>query len=157
MNTTRRALNVTIALFVAPAWSGAALAAPNEHGHHHHHHNGPQLLGEKLKANGRHQIDRKGHHTVSVDVKDGKVAAFHVHHDTKGDVAVKKYKTSTKMAGADGYRQVVYLVAQAQDLGTVYIGYSYEDDNGDEQIYWFPYDMILDGDTGAIDYVPVED
>ena len=75
----------------------------------------------------------------------------------QGDVAVTKYKTSTKMASADGYRQVVYLVAQAQDLGTVYIGYSYVDDYGDEQIYWFPYDMILDGDTGAIDYVPEAD
>ena len=29
------------------------------------------------------------------------------------------------------------------------------DDNGDEQIYWFPYEMILDGDTGAIEYVPL--
>ena len=87
MNTTRRAVNVTIALFVASAWSGAALAAPNEHRHHHHHHNGPQLLGDKLKANGRHQIDRNGHHTVSVDVKDGKVAAFHAHHATNPQVS----------------------------------------------------------------------
>jgi hypothetical protein len=29
------------------------------------------------------------------------------------------------------------------------------DDYGDEQIYWYPYDMILDGDTGAVEYVPV--
>jgi hypothetical protein len=25
---------------------------------------------------------------------------------------------------------------------------------GNEEIYWFPYDMILDGDTGAVKYVP---
>jgi hypothetical protein len=37
----------------------------------------------------------------------------------------------------------------------VWIGYSYIDDYGNEVIYWFPYDMILDGATGAIDYVPV--
>jgi hypothetical protein len=43
---------------------------------------------------------------------------------------------------------------QDQDMGTVYIGYSYVDENGDEEIYWFPYDMIVDGDTGAVEYVP---
>ena len=34
-------------------------------------------------------------------------------------------------------------------------GYSFIDEYGDEQIYWFPYEMILDGDTGAIEYVPL--
>ena len=28
--------------------------------------------------------------------------------------------------------------AQMQDLGTEYIGYSYVDDEGNEEIYWFP-------------------
>ena len=42
-----------------------------------------------------------------------------------------------------------------QDLGTVWIGYSYIDDYGYEVIYWFPYDMIYDGDTGAIEYIPL--
>ena len=27
---------------------------------------------------------------------------------------------------------------------------------GDEVIYWFPYDMIYDGDTGAIEYIPAD-
>ena len=27
--------------------------------------------------------------------------------------------------------------ALQEDLGTTYIGYSYIDDNGDEQIYWY--------------------
>ena len=39
-------------------------------------------------------------------------------------------------------------------MGTTYIGYAYIDDNGDEQIYWWPYEMIYDGDTGAVEYVP---
>jgi hypothetical protein len=46
------------------------------------------------------------------------------------------------------------VLAQMQDMGTVYIGYSYIDDNGEAETYWFPYDMIVDGDTGAVDYVP---
>lgn len=32
--------------------------------------------------------------------------------------------------------------------------YSYVDDNGDEQIYWYPAEMVEDPDTGAIEYVP---
>ena len=45
------------------------------------------------------------------------------------------------------------MTVQDTYLGTTYIGYSYYDDYGDEYVYWFPYDMILDGDTGAIEYV----
>jgi hypothetical protein len=47
-----------------------------------------------------------------------------------------------------------FASAQDQDLGIVYIGYAYIDDDGNEEIYWFPEEMILDGDTGAIEYVP---
>jgi hypothetical protein len=46
------------------------------------------------------------------------------------------------------------LSGQMEDMGTVYIGYSYIDDNGDEQIYWFPAEMIEDPYTGAVEYVP---
>jgi hypothetical protein len=47
-----------------------------------------------------------------------------------------------------------FHLGQDQDLGTVYIGYAYTDDDGNQEIYWFPYEEILDGDTGAIEYVP---
>jgi hypothetical protein len=40
-------------------------------------------------------------------------------------------------------------------MGTVYIGYSYVDDDGNEEIYWFPAEEIVDGDTGAVEYVPL--
>ena len=121
------------------------------------HQNGKQLLGENIKSNGNHVIDKKGDYTVSVEVKNGKVAGVHVHHAKKGDVPVKKYKTNKKMAQADGpqYKNASFLLAQVQDLGITWIGYSYVDAYGVETIYWFPYDMILDGDTGAIEYVPV--
>ena len=46
------------------------------------------------------------------------------------------------------------LLAQYQDTGTGYIGYAYTDDYGNEEIYWFPYDEVIDGDTGAVDYIP---
>jgi len=44
--------------------------------------------------------------------------------------------------------------AQDEYLGREWIGYSYVDDYGYEEIYWFPYDVIYDGDTGAIEWVP---
>jgi hypothetical protein len=129
-----------------------AVAAPKAK---HHHQNGKSLLGDKIKVNGNHVIDKKGPHTVSVDVKNGKIAGMHVKHATKGELPVKKYKTNKKMVQAAGFHYASLQLAQAESLGTVYIGYSYIDEYGDEVIYWYPYEMILDGDTGAIDYVPI--
>ena len=123
-----------------------------------HHNNGKDKLGDKIKQNGNHVIDKKGDASVSVDVKDGKVAGMKVKHAKKGDLKVTKYKTNKKMAAAEtGIHLAAYdsVLAQAYSLGTTWIGYSYYDDYGDEQIYWYPVEMIYDGDTGAIDYVPV--
>ena len=123
------------------------------------HHNAMQLLGDKIKTNGHHKIDQKGEYETSVDVRNGKVAGLQVKHAQKGDIPVTKYKTNKRMAlliddeQADGFR--LASLTQEQYLGTVYIGYGYVDEYGNEDIYWFPYDMILDGDTGAIEYVPV--
>src|SRR5580658_2105800 len=118
------------------------------------HHDAKQLLRDK--SDGRHDIDHHGKYTASVEMKNGKVHGMHVRHSEKGEIALKKYKTNRKMAlNAPGH--VVYASLEPgmfQDLGTVYIGYSYIDDNGDEQIYWYPAEMVEDPYTGAIDYVP---
>jgi hypothetical protein len=123
----------------------------------HKHQNGKDLLGDKIKKNGRHELQRHGKHTASVDVQDGKIRGVSVKHDEKGEVPVKKYKTNKKMADATagGVMPVSLLLVQAQSLGTTWIGYSYIDDYGDEVIYWFPYEMIYDGDTGAVEYIPI--
>ena len=127
---------------------GVGVAAPKAN-----HHNGKQLIGQKIKTNGNHVIEKKGSFTASVDVSGGKIAGFHVKHDKKGDVAVKKYKSDKKMARWDG--EVSFVLVQDRYLDTVSIGYAYINEYGEEEIYWFPYDMILDGDTGAVIYVPV--
>ena len=152
MNRTRRLFTASVATFSALAMIGGVIAAPKAK---HHNKNGKQLLGEKIKKNGKHQIDKKGDNTVSVDVKDGKIAALRVKHVKKGELPVKKYKTANKMAQGYGFQRASLQLAQAQSLGTVYIGYAYYDDYGDEVIYWFPYEMIYDGDTGAVDYIPI--
>lgn len=151
MKISRRTLTATLALTALAGVSPFARAKgkPN-------HHDGRKLLGEKVKKDGKHVVDKKGPHTVAFEVKDGKIAGMHVTHATKGELPVKKYKSKKKMvakAAATGFVTVGYMQVQDQYLGTTYIGYSYYDEFGDETIYWFPYDMILDGDTGAVEYV----
>jgi hypothetical protein len=149
MDTMRRriVLLMTFATFVFVV--GVAVAATVKA---HHHTSGHALIADKLKTNGTHQLEKKGKHTVSAEVKNGKIANFKVKHDTKGDVAVKKYKSKKKMASLD--LPVSAMPAQT-DLGTTYVAYAYVDDDGNEEYYWFPAEEILDPDTGAIDYVPL--
>ena len=171
-----RILRVLVALIVAfglATTGGSALAQPKgkdkEHSEgkgkkddkpqkakQHKHQNGKDLVGDKIKKNGTHKIHEHGKHTATVDVRDGKIVGVKVKHAEKGDVPVKKYKTAKKMADdpTNGIRPAS-LTAQAQYLGVAWIGYAYIDDWGDEVIYWFPYDMIYDGDTGAVEYIPI--
>lgn len=122
-----------------------------------HHHNGTQLVGDKLQHDGRYDIDHKGKYTTSVDVKGGKIAALRVRHSEKGAIPVKKYETHKRLAQTGGEHLIYtsFRLAQMQDLGTEWVGYSYVDDDGNEEIYWYPVEEIYDGDSGAIDYVPL--
>src|SRR5260370_567471 len=95
MNRLQYFSTTLIAVFVL--FAGAMGAAPKKA----NHHNGKQLVGEKIKTNGKHVIDKKGAFTTSVEVKDGKIAGLHVNHAQKGEVPVKKYKSDKKMAQAD--------------------------------------------------------
>jgi hypothetical protein len=153
MNIQRvpRLLPAIVAIFGLLVLGGAAVASPKAN-----HHDAKRLVGENLKHDGHHDIDHKGKYTTSVEVKHGKIAGVHVKHSERGDIAVKKYKTHKKMAqGARAHIvNASFVLAQMEDMGTVYIGYSYVDDDGNEEIYWFPAEMIVDGDTGAVEYVP---
>ena len=166
MSRANRNLPFFFALIGLVAFAGISVAKQPEGKHHdqgkhqgqgaHHHNNGKDLVGAKIKTNGHHMIDTKGNVTASVEVRDGKIAGLQAKHATKGDLPVKKYKSSKQMVQVDpilGEGAPRMMTVQDQYLGTVYIGYSYYDDYGNEEIYWFPYDMILDGDTGAIEYV----
>jgi hypothetical protein len=119
------------------------------------HASGKALLGERIKKNGNHKLEDRGKFSASTDVSNGKITHFRVRHAEKGDVPVTKYKTNKKMAvgptGANG----VYP-AQMDMVVTLWIGYAYIDDYGEEIIYWFPIDLIADGDTGAIEYYDYE-
>jgi hypothetical protein len=147
----RQFLTAVVVIVCMVALSGAGITAPKAN-----HHNGQQLLGEKIKSNGHHELHKNGKFTVGVEVKGGKVAGLDVKNDKNDNVTVRKYKTNKKMAMEEenGQKQSSFLLVQDQYLGTLWIGYAYIDDYGVEQIYWFPYDMILDGDTGAVEYIP---
>ena len=152
MDTTRRNLLAILAAAIAAGVPPLVHAKGK-----HHHKDGKKLLGNKLKSNGNHAIDKNGPVTVSFDVRDGKIAGMKAKHDKKGELAVKKYKSKKKMIAQapSGFVTVQYVQVQDTYLGTTWIGYSYYDEFGDEQIYWVPYDMVLDGDTGAVEYIPV--
>jgi hypothetical protein len=154
MNRIPRFLPAVVAVFALSIVGNAAVAVVAKA---QHHHDAKQLVGEKLKQDGHHDIDHKGKYTASVEVKGGKIAALHVKHSEKGNIAVKKYKTHRKMAQNVGGHLIYasFRLAQTQDLGEEYIGYSYIDDDGNEEIYWFPVEVIYDGDTGATEYVPL--
>jgi hypothetical protein len=155
MNRTQRLFTVVAVIVGLFALGDTAVAAPKAK--HHNHHDGKQMLGEKIKTDGHHEIHKKGPYHTSVEVKGGKIAGVHVKHETKGDIPVTKYKTHKKMARLGGhlvYASSSLRAVQAEDMGTVYIGYSYVDEYGEAETYWFPYDMIVDGDTGAVEYIP---
>jgi hypothetical protein len=149
MNVQRRLALVMMVLAAFVFAVGAAFAGGGKKTQHHN--SGHGLVGERLKTNGTHQLDKKGKHTVSAEVKGGKIAAFHVKHETKGEISVKKYRSKTKVALLD--REAPAVPAQT-DLGTTYIAYAYLDDDGNEEYYWFPAEEILDP-SGAIEYVPL--
>jgi hypothetical protein len=70
-------------------------------------------------------------------------------------VKVTKYKTDKDMSNASLLLDPGgYGVYPAQSVVvTLWIGYAYWDYYYDEEvIYWFPVDMVVDGDYGAVYY-----
>src|SRR5262252_7493025 len=76
----------------------------------HNHHDGAKLLGGRISTDGKHEIHKFGEHTVHVHVMNRKIAGVTATHRTKGEVPVKKYKTSKKMVEGDGY---IHVAAEA--------------------------------------------
>jgi hypothetical protein len=155
-------LAAALAAFMLSIAGNAAFAAGSKV---HHHHDVKQMLGGSVKQqkDGHHEIDHKGKYTTSMETKGGKIVAMHVKHSEKGDIPVKKYKTHKKPPQvaqvAGGQLTLVDYpssrLAQLTDMGLEYIGYSYVDDYGNEEIYWVLVDEVYDGDTGAVEYIPV--
>lgn len=121
----------------------------------HHHKNGKDLLGGKLKQNGKHNVDKLGNAAVTAEVNNGKVVAMSATDPQKGPLPVRKVKSSKKMAqGASGILTVSASgenAQLAQDYG-VYYAWCF-DDGVDLWCYWYPADVVI-VDSGWVDYGP---
>ena len=120
----------------------------------HQHQAGHLMLGDKIHKDGKHELHKVGEHTVHVHVANGKITNLTVTHRTKGNVAVKKFKTSKKVVQGNASTLVaqsngrleVHLVAAGNEkvaqVTSVYYGYAFFDGT-DWIIYWFPADYVV--------------
>jgi hypothetical protein len=112
------------------------------------HHDAHAMTKQHLGKDGHHEIHKNGKHTASAEVKGGKIKSFHVKHATKGDVAVRKVKSKTKVAMLDSNAPV------EADTVYAYDGYCYDDADEDGEVcYWYPVEVVIDDFTGAVEYV----
>ena len=104
---------------------------------------------QHLSKDGNHEIHKNGKHTASAEVKGGKIKSFHVKHATKGEVALRKVKSKSKVAMLDTNAPV------EADTVYSYYGYCYDDvdDDNSEVCYWYPVEIVIDDFTGAVEYV----
>jgi hypothetical protein len=104
---------------------------------------------QHLGKDGTHEIHKNGKHTASAEVKGGKIKSFHVKHATKGEIALRKVKSKSKVAMLDSDAPV------AADTTYAYDGYCYDDadDDNTEVCYWYPVEIVTDDFTGAVEYV----
>src|SRR5262245_61258754 len=121
----------------------------------HQHKNGHNLLGTKLRQNGRHQIDHAGQATVAADVSRGKVMAMSANHPQKGNLPARKVKSRQNMAGMEPLVRVAANAEGAQlAQAVVYTSYGWCFDDGlDVYCYWYPADVVI-VDTSWVEFVP---
>src|SRR5579859_5267688 len=110
-----------------------------------HHLNGKDLLGEKIKQNGKHKIHTTGKNVdVFAEVNNGKVTAV-----TAAGMQVKKVKSRQKLAETTpGIMLASMKLAQAD---VYYYGYWVYDDLTDTY-FWFPVDYVI-VDSSWVEYV----
>ena len=138
----RRAVVSLLATAAVVAGSANALAQKKEKKKNHKEARG--LLGDKLKKNGKHKIDKAGRIEVSADVSNGKVVNLIATDPGKGNLTVRKVKSKKKLAEiAPGVILAQLQLAQYSDY---YYGYWFFD-GFDEWYYWFTVDYVIVDDT----------
>ena len=133
--------------------AGAGNAASQQHGksHKHVHKSGHDLLGAKLKQNGKHVLGKLANRDVTAEVRNGKVAGMDA-----GDLAMKRVKSKQKMAMLDSVLiPVAWSGLQFAQYGGNgdYYGYCF-DDGYDFTCYWYPAEDVDYADYTWDDYDP---
>ena len=130
--------------------AGGALAQKGKGKKPKKHANGRQLLGEKIKQNGKHKLGKAGKADVEVEVKGGKVALL-----TAGSLPVKKVKSKQKLADADATPSLILAAATSEDIRLAqasdwYYGY-WVDADDEDYYYWFTADEVYP-DNSWVEY-----
>jgi hypothetical protein len=117
------------------------------------HLNGSQLLGSKIKQNGKHKLAKAGTVDVEVDVRGGKVAALTAQHPQKGNLPVRKVKSKQRLADAPA-PSVILAAMTSDDIKLAqysdwYYGYWVEDAD-DDWYYWFTADEVYVDETWIV-------
>src|SRR5262245_18868566 len=153
---SRRTVLDLLAFCAFASVENAEPAKKQESAKKHQHKNGHNLLGAKLRQNGRHQIDRAGQATVSADVSNGKVTAMSANHPQKGNLPARKVKSRQNMAGIEPQLVRVAADTEGAQLAQVIVYTSYGwcfDDGLDVYCYWYPADVVI-VDTSWVEFVP---
>jgi len=142
MLTRRTALG----LLVSVAAISGALAEPkgDPKKKQQQHKNGHGLAKGRLKQNGRHQIDKAGQASVSVDVNNGKITGMSASHPQKGNLATRKVKSRKKMAAIEHppLRLAANGDIQLAQADVYYYAWVF-DDGFVEYYYWYPAEVII--------------
>ena len=127
---------------------GGGQDAAKEHGkgHMHHNKNAHDMLGGKLKQEGKHAVGKFKDKTVTAEVKGGKVRNM-----TADNLQAKRVRTKMKMASADGL--IVPIALQLAQYEDYYYGYCF-DDGYEFTCYWYPAEDVDYADYSWDDYDP---
>jgi hypothetical protein len=123
---------------------------PGHAKHQHHHNNGHQLLGAKLKQDGKHAVGKFKDRDVTAEVKGGKVVSM-----AAGDLQGKRVRTKTKMVSDAGL--FVRAAWNGQLTPVQYDAYQYGycfDDGVNFDCYWYPPEDVAYQDYTWEDYDP---
>jgi hypothetical protein len=117
----------------------------------HDNKSGQAILGAKLKQNGKHAVGMLGARTVSADVQGGKVRDM-----TAGDLPVKRVRSKSKVASADGVFGPFapgggIELAQFGGYDTYYYGFCFADGLY-FTCYWYPATFVYYNDYVWDDY-----
>jgi len=154
MLSRRTALDLLISCAVVTVADAAPAqkkdAAPGQK--KHNHNNGHNLLGAKLRQNGRHEVHKTGQMTVSADVNNGKVTGMAANHAQKGNLPARKVKSTRKLAELEPQRVRVAANDDTIKLAQVYYYAWCFDDGLEEHCYWYSADVVI-VDSSWVEYV----
>lgn len=129
-------------------------AATQERGKSRKHaqKNAHDLLGAKLKQNGKHSLGKLANREVMAEVKNGKITSM-----AAGDLPMKRVKSKRKMAMIDhAIIPVAWTgeqLAQYSDYSDYNYGYCF-DDGYEYTCYWYPAEDVNYSEYSWDDYDP---